>query len=120
MKRWLNSFSHAFRGIIIFLRFEPNARIEAAIAILVIGLGLWLQIPAIEFVIILLCIGSVLAAEAFNTAVERTADFHSREVHPEIRDIKDLSAGAVLICACISAVIGLIIFVPRIWSLIFS
>lgn len=120
MKRWLSSFSYAFRGIIVFIRCEPNARIEIAIALLTIGLSLWLQITAVEFALVLFCIAGVLASEAFNSALERSANFQSREIHPEIRDIKDISAGAVLIWAFISVIIGLLIFVPKFWSLFFS
>lgn len=76
-------------------------------------LGLWLRISAFEFCVILLCIGAILSAEAFNSVVERMADFQSRELHPEIKNIKDIAAGAVLIVAIVSLVIGLVIFVPR-------
>lgn len=83
------------------------------VAFATILLGLWLRISAFEFCVILLCIGAVLSAEAFNSVVERMADFQSRELHPEIKNIKDIAAGAVLIVAIVSLVIGLVIFVPR-------
>ena len=112
MKKWLNSAGHAYRGIVLFIRTERNARIEIFIAILVIAFAIWLKVSFIELAIFLLCIGAVLTAEAFNSTVERMADFQSKEIHPDIRNIKDIAAGAVLIAAIVSAMIGLLIFVP--------
>ena len=54
----------------------------------------------------------VLAAEAFNTAIERLVNLVSTDYHPIAGDVKDIAAGAVLICAIFAAIIGLIIFVP--------
>jgi undecaprenol kinase len=112
MKRWLNSARHALRGILLFIRSERNARIEIFIAVVVILFAVWLDISSLEFSLVILCIGAVLAAEAFNSAVERMADFQTKEQHPEIRNIKDIAAGAVLIAAMVSAVIGVLIFGP--------
>lgn len=116
MKKWLNSAGHAYRGIVLFIRTERNARIEIFIAFVVMAFAIWLHVSFIEFAILLLCIGAVLSAEAFNSAVERMADFHSKEIHPEIRNIKDIAAGAVLISAIVSAMIGLLIFLPPIFE----
>lgn len=113
MKKWLSSAGHAFRGVVFLFTTERNFRIETGFAVAAIAIGLWLGISAFEFCIVLLCISAVLGAEALNSAVERLADVHTRETHPEIKRIKDIAAGAVLIVAFISLVIGIVIFIPR-------
>lgn len=114
MKKWLSSAGHAIRGILFLFKTERNFRIEIGFAIAAIVIGFWLGISAIEFCIVLLCIGAVLGAEAINSAVEHMANVHTREIDPEIKIIKDIAAGAVMIVAFISLVIGLVIFIPRI------
>jgi diacylglycerol kinase len=113
MKKWLNSAGYAVRGITRFIQTERNARIEIFISVVVIMLALYAEVSVVELSILLLCIGFVLAAEAMNSAVERMADFQSKEKHPDIKDIKDMAAGAVLISAIISLVIGVLILGPR-------
>jgi len=114
MRKWLNSAGHAIRGIKFLIGTERNFRIELVFALAAILLSIWLQISVLEWCIILLCIGGVLSAEAINSAIERMADFQSREQHPDIKMIKDISAGAVLIVAILSGMIGLIIFGQKI------
>lgn len=118
MKRWFSSLGHAARGVIVFFHTERNARIEIFFAVMAIIMGFVLHLSTIEFCIVLLCIAAVLGAEAINSAIEHLADFQTKEIHPEIRDIKDISAGAVLITAVISMVIGMMIFGPKVIVLI--
>ena len=87
--------------------------IAAAIAIL---LGFILAITAIQWLVILLCIGAVFALEIINTAIEALVDHLHPERHPKIGLVKDLAAGAVLIAAILSLIIGCIIFLPLIWA----
>jgi diacylglycerol kinase len=117
MKKWFNSFGHAWTGILLFFRTERNARIEMVAACVAVGLSLWLQLSAIEFAIILLCIAVVLSAEAFNSTIERLADIHHPGIHPDIKALKDIAAGAVLIASILSFIIGLLLFVPKLISL---
>ena len=114
MKKWFISISHAWRGITWLMRDEVNARIELAIAILVIGLGFWLKISGVEWCIVFICIGCVLAAEAFNTSVEELCDYHTRETDERIKRIKDMAAGSVLITGIMAIVVGCVIFGPKI------
>jgi diacylglycerol kinase (ATP) len=65
-----------------------------------------------EWCIVTLCFGMVLAAEGFNTAIERLVDLVSPDYHPIAGDVKDIAAGAVLICAIAAAIIGMIVFLP--------
>jgi len=113
MKKLLSSAGYAIHGLALFVRTERNARIEISISVVVIILALCVKVSLVEWSILLLCIGLVLMAEAFNSAVERMADFQTKEKHPDIKSIKDMAAGAVLISAIISLVIGVIILGPR-------
>jgi diacylglycerol kinase len=113
MRQWLNSARHAVNGIARLLREERNARIELVMAVLAILLGIVTRIPRLEWLVILLCIGMVLAAEAFNAAIERLADLHTTERDERIKALKDLAAGAVLITSIAALAAGIVIFVPR-------
>ncbi len=113
MRRWLNSARHAVNGIARLLREERNARIEAVLAVLAILLGIVTRITALEWLVIILCIGMVLAAEAFNAAIERLADLHTTARDERIKALKDMAAGAVLIASIAALAAGIVIFVPR-------
>ena len=104
------SFSHAGRGLWLFVRTTPNAWIHLAAFALVIGLGLWFHITVIEWALLILVGSFVLAAEAFNTAIEIDINLTSPEQHPYARDTKDVAAGSVLIAALAAFTIGLLIF----------
>lgn len=113
-RRFYQSLMHALRGVQRLFSSTPNAAIHLIFTIAVIVSGILLGISAMEWCLLLLCIGAVCALEALNTALESLADRVSRDYSPLIRDAKDLAAGAVLIMSVISALIGLIIFLPHI------
>lgn len=111
------SVRHAIRGLRIILKTQHNAWVHAFFAVLAIVLGFYLHISASEWSAIILSITSVLAAEAFNTAMEIDMDLTSPEYHPYARDTKDIAAGAVLLTVLGSVIVGLIIFLPKILHL---
>lgn len=113
LSKRIRSFGYAFSGI-GRLFSQPNACIHAAVTVLVIAAGVWLRISATEWCLVLICIGGVLMAEAFNTAVEALADKVSPGYDPLIGRAKDLAAGAVLIFVLAAVAVGLIIFIPKI------
>lgn len=113
MKKRLQSFGYAFRGIREVMGSEANMQIHIAITILVIVCGIAFSISLTEWMFCLLCIGLVVGAEMMNTAIENVVDLASPEQHPLAGKAKDIAAGAVLICAIISVFIGLLIFVPK-------
>lgn len=82
----------------------------AAMAVIIAGIVL--GITRTEWIMVVMCIGTVIAAELFNTAIEKLVDLVSPERHPVAGQVKDIAAGAVLICAVAAAIIGLIIFIP--------
>ena len=108
------SVKHAVRGLKIILKTQHNAWVHAFFAVLVIILGFYFHISVGEWAAIILSITSVLAAEAFNTAMEIDMDLTSPEYHPYARDTKDIAAGAVLLTVFGSAIVGIIIFLPKI------
>jgi diacylglycerol kinase (ATP) len=111
-------FSNAVRGIVVFIKNTPHLWLHLSIALLVVILGYILCVSSTEWLFIVIGIGSVLSAEAFNTAIEIDIDLTSPEYHPFARDTKDVAAGAVLITGLMALVIGLIIFVPKIVSIL--
>lgn len=118
VRKVLRSFRFAAQGIIDLFRFENNAKVHLLIAVIVIVAGLWLQLSVVEWAILVTQIGLVWAAEAFNTAIEKLCDFVSPGIHPQIKAIKDLSSGAVLILAITAVVTGLLIVGNRLLDLI--
>ena len=117
MKARLRSLSHAIRGVSHLLRFEHNARLHLFFAVIAVALGIWLHISAVEWLVVILCIGFVISAELFNTAIEVLADQVTHENNKEIGDVKDMSAAGVLIAALAAVVAGLVIFGPKLLAL---
>ena len=110
---FLKSFVFAFRGIISGFSGR-NFRIQFVAAILAVMAGLYLGITMLEWSLIVICIIVVLAAELFNTALEKLCDKLHPDIHPEIGSVKDLAAGAVLLLSIGAAAIGVLIFGWRI------
>ncbi len=107
------SFGYAFQGIFNTIRTERNIKIHCAAAILVTISGIWLQISKTEWMICFILFGLILALELVNTAVEATVDLFTEERKPLAKKAKDAAAGAVLIVAIFAAVIGILIFIPK-------
>lgn len=105
------SFRFAANGLQLLLR-EPNARIHLAAAFFVIVLGLIRQLSHLKWVAIIFAITLVLITEAVNTCIEKLCNLWcDNKWHPEVKIIKDIAAGAVLIAAVISIIIGIIVFI---------
>lgn len=115
--KFIAGFKYAFSGLWYALRTQRNARVHVCIAILAILLGVVLHISAVEFALIFVAITGVFIAEMFNTVFELCIDLASPEYHPLAKIAKDVAAGAVLLSAMLSIVIGLFVFVPHIWIL---
>jgi diacylglycerol kinase (ATP) len=109
----LRGFGYAFCGLAICFRTQANARIHAVATVIVVALGVTLKLVAWEWCAVVISIASVWAAECFNTALEGMVDLVSPERRPLAGRIKDLAAGAVLATAIGAAVVGAIIFLPK-------
>ena len=106
----LHSFKYALNGLWHLWKTEINFRIHIFASITVTTLGWLVEITRTKWLIIIICVGIVLGAEAFNSAIERICDVVSPEKNIQIKIIKDLSAAAVLIVSVMAAIIGLFIF----------
>ncbi len=112
------SFGYAFRGLGELVSTQHNAWIHAAATAVVCAFAVGLGISAGEWLAVVLAIASVWSAEAMNTAFEALCDVVSPDHHPLVRRAKDVAAGAVLVSATGAATVGLIVFAPRLLSLV--
>lgn len=112
LRKYLRSFGYALEGVITASK-EQNLKSHIISAIIVIMAGYWTGLSRMEWYIVLLLIALMFALEMINTAIERVVDLASPEVHPLAKQAKDIAAGAVLVFALFSAIIGLLIFLPK-------
>ncbi|KOY80938.1 diacylglycerol kinase family protein [Lysinibacillus macroides] len=112
MRKYLRSFGYAFEGILMASK-EQNMKSHVLSAIIVMLAGYFTGLSRIEWYIVLLLIALMLALEMINTAIERVVDLASPDIHPLAKQAKDIAAGAVLVFALFSAIIGLLIFLPK-------
>ena len=116
--RLLHSFRFAFNGIGYCFRTQRNFRIHLGVLSLVIAAGIFFNINDTEWLFVVLCSMVVLVLELLNTALEYLCDTITTDFHPAIKVIKDMAAAAVFISAAGSVVTGLIIFLPKIITLL--
>lgn len=114
------SFAHAGRGLWIFFKTTHNAWIHVVLFALALAFGVYFDISHIEWMVLILVGGVVIAAEAFNTAIEIDMDLTSPEYHPYARDTKDVAAGAVLVAALTALAVGVLIFGPYVASMVWN
>lgn len=117
MIKFLKSFIHAGRGVALTTRGR-NFRVQFLCSVLAIIFSFVLKISTTEWLIVLILIGTVLAAETFNTSIEELANVVKQQNELDYtvtKEVRDLAAGAVLIVSVFSAIIGLIIFLPKIF-----
>lgn len=107
------SFVYAYRGLRFLMQSQFNTRIHLAFTVSVLATGFFFGISATEWCVLLLCITLVWTMEAVNTAIEQLTDLVSPEFHPIAGRVKDVSAGAVLVAAAGTAIVGLIVLVPH-------
>lgn len=116
-KKRARSFRYAGKGLKSLVSYEHNARIHLVAAIVAVAVGFFLNISAVEWCIIVMCIAAVLSAEAVNSAVEALADRITVDRDPFIGRAKDLGAAAVFLVAVAALIAGLIIFLPKLLTL---
>jgi diacylglycerol kinase (ATP) len=114
----ISSFRYAFAGVRYLLWTQRNAKIQSAIGLAAIGLGVVLSIDRYEWLALLVTITVVIAAEGVNTALEAVVDLTSPEYHTLAKIAKDVGAGTVLITAIASVIIGMVLFLPHLLPLI--
>ena len=117
--RLLKSFKYAGKGIFYAFREEQNIKIHFLVAILAILLAIYFKISTGEIIALVVVISLVIVAELINTVLERIVDIIKPRMHPYAKSIKDMLAGMVLMASVGAAVVGLIIFAPRVWQIFF-
>ena len=117
-KKLINSFKYAISGIITSFRTERNMKIHILVMILVIIAGIVFKLSLLDWIILVIMFGLVISAELFNTAIETTIDMITKEKNEKAKIAKDVAAGAVLVLAIVSVIVGLIIFIPKILDFI--
>lgn len=117
-KKLINSFKYATSGIITSFKTERNMKIHILVMILVIIAGIIFKLSLLDWIILVIMFGLVISAELFNTAIETTIDMITKEKNEKAKIAKDVAAGAVLVLAIVSVIVGLIIFIPKILSFI--
>jgi len=111
----LVSFGYAFSGLRAALKKEPNIRIHLSLALLAIILAFFLNFNPTEWIILAFTIAFVLILELINTTLEALVNLVSPEIREEAKVAKDVSAAAVLISALLSVVVGVFLFLPKIF-----
>ena len=116
-KKQLKSFTFAWKGILTCAGHEQNITFHLIAAIIVLAAGFCFGISRTEWMVVMLCIGTVIAAELFNSAIERLVDMVSPEWKKTAGEVKDIAAGAVLLTAIAAAIVGIIVFLPYVITL---
>ena len=111
----LKSVGFAFKGAYFLLKTEASIQVQFGIFIMLTVFGFYFNISTAEWLFQFLAIGMVMSIEGINTAVEEIADFIHPEKHKKIGLIKDIGAGAVFIASVFAIIIGLIIYIPKIF-----
>lgn len=119
MKRHTISFKHAFSGLVYNLTTQPNFRIHIFFASLAITLGFYLKILRWEWLVLILTILLVIAAEMVNTALEAMTDLITEEYKENAKIAKDTAAGMVLVTAIGSVIVGIFILGPRLLNIVY-
>ncbi len=117
IKKFLLSFSYPIKGLKYAYRNEQNLAVDVGVSLLVLIAGFIFQLEHYEWIIIVMTIAVVIAGELINTAIEAVVDLVTEEYHPLAKVAKDTSAAAVFVLAIMAAVVGIIIFLPKLISL---
>lgn len=115
----LSSFLPAFEGLHFLIINEKNAVVHLIATVIVLIFSFTFKINAYEWELIILAITLVWFSEIINTALEKLTDLIQPELHPKAKIIKDLAASSVLVTAIFSVIIGLFIFLPKIFGILY-
>ena len=117
LKKFLHSFEYPIKGLRYAYRNEQNLAVDVGISILVLIASFIFKLSLTEWVGVVFTIGAVLSLELVNTAIEAVVDLVTEEYHPLAKVAKDTAAAAIFVIAVVAAIVGVIIFLPKIISL---
>ena len=110
MKKQLKSFGYAIRGFVGAVCDEGHLRFHLVAAVYVLVFSLFYHFSALQTAVLVILIASVIAAELFNTAIEKACDAITKEQNEHIKRAKDISAGAVLVLSAAAVIVAVIFF----------
>jgi diacylglycerol kinase len=113
--KYSQTFLNAFRGLYVVFKTTRNIFVHIFAAVLTIIFGFYYHVSNLEWLALVFAIGFVFVSETFNTAIEIDIDLTSPEYHPFARDTKDVAAAAVLLSSITAVIVGLIVFLPKIF-----
>jgi diacylglycerol kinase len=95
---------------------ESSFRVQTGLAACAVFVLIALQPPLVWWAVVTITIALVLAIELVNSAFEALVDHLHPDIHPEIRIIKDMAAGSVLLSAAGAIVVGLLLLASQYWN----
>lgn len=113
----MERLGYAFSGLILLIRTERHFQIHWIALALAILMGCYFNLTSLEWMILLSISGLVLVSEAINTSIEKLSDVFTKEQNLQIKQIKDIAAGAVLLAAILALIVGILLFYPHIEKL---
>ena len=119
LRRHHISFKNALNGIIWAFTMQPNFRVHMILTILALIFGFWLKVSYIEMTILTLTIVFGLGCEMINTSIEAMTDLITTEYKLQAKIAKDVSAGMMLLVSIGTVIVACLIFIPRIWLILF-
>jgi len=111
----IRSFRHAFAGMYHALQNHQNLKVHIAAAVFTTIITIFLDIPKVEFLMVVFAIMFVIFAEMVNTSIEEMTDLITQEHRQEAKIAKDIASAAVLIASIFAIVVALVVFVPRLF-----
>lgn len=117
LRRMINSVTNSFAGLVIAYKNEQSMIIHFVASLLLFALSIGFNISRIEWLFVILIIGSTAAAELFNTSIENVTDLATSEIHPLAKAAKDTSSAAEFVLVLMSFLLALFIFIPKIIAL---
>ena len=114
--RLIKSFQYAIRGLVKVFREEQNLRVQTLAGIFAFVLAWYFQVTAVEWCLLIIVSALVLLMEIVNSAIERVADVLKPRIHTYVKEVKDIMAAAVMLASGLAIVVGLIIFLPRLFT----
>ena len=115
LKKRIRGVGIAFRGALLLVKTESSIQVQVVIALIVTAAGFYYDISNTEWILQILSIALVLGVEGLNTAIEKMSDYTQPEFDKKIGFIKDVSAGAVMWVSLAAVIVGLIIYIPKIF-----
>lgn len=112
--RFVKSFGYSIEGLKYAYKYEQSMFVHVIFTVLVIAVNLFFKVDKVTWLLSLIAIGVVLAAELINTAIEAVVDLVTLEIHPLAKIAKDCGSAATFVLACMAAALGFIVYVPYI------